>query len=312
CRTQADIAFLLDGSGSVRPDDFSRMKTFVKNLIKSFLGRDVKFAITQFSSRTTTHFYFNQFNIYSNWQNQIDQIRQLTGGTKTAEAIRNVVEDVFSPLRGSRANVNKILIVITDGESQDGSNLPGTIKLADDKKIVRFAIGVGSAFTNPRAKQELDTIASKPAGNFVFQVGSFDALNKIQESLQAKIFSIEGSQTSGEALKQEMSQEGFRAAYVSGEIQMAMVGANQWKGGYKKYSLSSAQTTGSFEPSFLEADSYLDKRQKQSSAGRPGGRPEQAQSSGGRWRRPGEPSEAEAEPGKPSEAEAKPGEPSEA
>ncbi|XP_047232299.1 integrin alpha-M-like [Girardinichthys multiradiatus] len=257
CRTQADIAFLLDGSGSVAAKDFDRMKAFVKNLITSFLGTDVKFAITQFSSRTTTHFYFNQFNIYSNWQNQIDQIRQLTGGTKTAAAIRNVVEDVFSPLKGSRENVNKILTVITDGESQDGSNLPWTIKLADDKKIVRFAIGVGSAFTNPRAKQELDTIASKPAGNFVFQVGSFDALNKIQESLQAKIFSIEGSQTSGEALKQEMSQEGFRAAYVSGEIQMAMVGANQWKGGYKKYSLSSAQTTGSFEPSFMEADSYL-------------------------------------------------------
>ncbi|MEQ2211127.1 hypothetical protein XENOCAPTIV_027482, partial [Xenoophorus captivus] len=118
---------------------------------------------------------------------------------------------------------------------------------------------VGSAFTKPTAKQELDTIASKPAGNFVFQVGSFDALNKIQESLQAKIFSIEGSQTSGEALKQEMSQEGFRAAYVSGEIQMTMVGANQWKGGYKKYSLSSAQTTGSFEPSFMETDSYLGK-----------------------------------------------------
>ncbi|MEQ2160371.1 hypothetical protein GOODEAATRI_033118, partial [Goodea atripinnis] len=91
CRTQADIAFLLDGSGSVDAEDFDRMKTFVKNLITSFLGRDVKFAITQFSSRTITHFYFNQLNIYSNWQNQIDRIRQLTGGTYTAAAIRNVV-----------------------------------------------------------------------------------------------------------------------------------------------------------------------------------------------------------------------------
>ncbi|MEQ2246348.1 hypothetical protein ILYODFUR_037524, partial [Ilyodon furcidens] len=117
------------------------MKAFVKNLITSFLGRDVKFAITQFSSRTITHFYFNQFNIYSNWQNEIDRIRQLIGGTNTAAAIRNVVQDVFSPLKGSRANVNKILIVITDGESQDGSNLPWTIQLADDKKIIRFAIG---------------------------------------------------------------------------------------------------------------------------------------------------------------------------
>ncbi|MED6279288.1 hypothetical protein CHARACLAT_032906 [Characodon lateralis] len=66
------------------------MKAFVKNLITSFLGRDVKFAITQFSSRTTTHFYFNQFSA-SNWQNQIDQIRQLNRGTNTAAAIRNVV-----------------------------------------------------------------------------------------------------------------------------------------------------------------------------------------------------------------------------
>ncbi|MEQ2234331.1 hypothetical protein ILYODFUR_030804 [Ilyodon furcidens] len=90
CRTQADIAFLLDGSGSVAADDFRRMKTFVKNLITSFLGRDVKFAITQFSWRTTTHFYFNQFSA-SNWQNRIDQISQLTGGTNTAAAIRNVV-----------------------------------------------------------------------------------------------------------------------------------------------------------------------------------------------------------------------------
>ncbi|KAK5602009.1 hypothetical protein CRENBAI_017760, partial [Crenichthys baileyi] len=37
-----------------------------------------------------------------------------------------------------------------------------------------------------------------------------------------------------------------------------------------------------------------DQNQKQSSGGRPGGHPEQAQSSGGRRRRPGEPSEAEA------------------
>ncbi|MEQ2227545.1 hypothetical protein ILYODFUR_038714, partial [Ilyodon furcidens] len=98
------------------------------------------FAITQFSSRTTTHFYFNQFSA-SNWQNQIDQISQLNEGTYTAAAIRNVVEDVFSPLNGSRANVTKILIVITDGESHDRTSLPGTIKLADDKKIIRFAIG---------------------------------------------------------------------------------------------------------------------------------------------------------------------------
>ncbi|XP_032430068.1 integrin alpha-M-like [Xiphophorus hellerii] len=256
CQIQTDIAFLLDGSGSIAGDDFSRMKEFVKNLIRTFLGRDTQFAITQFSSYPTTHYYFNTFST-SNWESQIDKIKQLYGGTYTARAIQNVVENVFSQERGSRSNVKRILIVITDGASQDRQNLPAATQSADQKNILRFAIGVGNAFTNYYAKQELRAIASQPADNFVFQVGSFDALDKIRDNLQAKIFSIEGSQSDGETLKQEMSQEGFRAAYVSGYIQMTMVGANQWKGGYKKYLLSNVLNNATFEPPSIEPDSYL-------------------------------------------------------
>ncbi|XP_013869359.1 integrin alpha-M [Austrofundulus limnaeus] len=256
CSTQADIAFLLDGSGSVYSEDFRRMKTFVKNLISTFLGKDTKFAITQFSSETQTHYYFDTFST-ADWKKQIDNIDQMARGTYTAAAIRTVVADVFSKNRGSRSKVKKILIVITDGESSDSSDFPEAIKLANDKNIVRFAIGVGDAFSSPEAKEELRTIASYPPENFTFHVGSFDALYKIQESLQDKIFSIEGSQTDGETLKLEMSQEGFRAAYVPGGIQMAIVGANQWRGGYKKYSLSNAINPGFYEPKFIESDSYI-------------------------------------------------------
>ncbi|XP_035997643.1 integrin alpha-M [Fundulus heteroclitus] len=258
CPIQADIAFLLDGSGSVSNEDFSRMKAFVNGLIKSFLGKDTQFAITQYSSSTVTHYYFNSFKKNKDdVEPQIKTIRQSFGGTYTAAAIREVVDDVFSPLRGSRSNAKKILIVITDGESQDRENLQSAINSADNKKIARFAIGVGDAFSTPRATEELRAIASHPAENFMFKVGSFDALDKIRDSLQDKIFSIEGSQTGGEALKEEMSQEGFRAVYVSGDIQMAMVGANTWRGGYKKYSLRTASIKESFQPTFIEADSYL-------------------------------------------------------
>ncbi|PWA16688.1 hypothetical protein CCH79_00017460, partial [Gambusia affinis] len=190
CRTQADIAFLLDGSGSVANDDFFRMKIFVKNLIRTFLGRDTQFAITQFSGSPTTHYYFNTFST-SNWESQIDNINQLRGGTFTAKAIQNVVDDVFSPQKGSRSNVKRILIVITDGESNDRQNLPAATQSADRKNILRFAIGVGNAFTSPMARQELIAIASQPADNFVFQVGSFDALDRVRETLQDKIDSIE-------------------------------------------------------------------------------------------------------------------------
>ncbi|XP_023197278.1 integrin alpha-X-like isoform X2 [Xiphophorus maculatus] len=190
CRTQADIAFLLDGSGSVAGVDFRRMKEFVKNLIRTLLGRDTQFAITQFSFSPTTHYYFNTFST-SNWESQLDQIRQSGGRTYTARAIQNVVDDVFSPQRGSRSNVKRILIVITDGASHDYQNLPTVTQSADRENIIRFVIGVGNAFTNTGAKQELITIASQPADNFVFEVGSFDALDKIRETLQAKIDSFQ-------------------------------------------------------------------------------------------------------------------------
>ena len=37
---------------------------------------------------------------------------------------------------------------------------------------------------------------------------------------------------------------------------MGLVGANQWKGGYMEYTLS-GQTGVSYEPLFMEQDSYL-------------------------------------------------------
>ncbi|XP_044193374.1 integrin alpha-M-like [Thunnus albacares] len=256
CRTQ-EIAFLLDGSGSVDAEDFYRMKTFVKNLVGSFQGQDTKFAIAQFSTDPTIHYYFDTFDT-NNWKSQIDGIRQLTGWTYTAKAIKHVVNNVFSASKGSRSDVKKILIVITDGESNDRNDLQNAVNSAEKKKIVRFAIGVGGAFNNYRAKQELDTIASKPSANHVFQVSNFGALEKIRQSLQDKIFSIEGSQTGGESLKMEMAQVGFSAAYVPGGIQMGIVGANQWKGGYQQYT-SADQKWISYDSSNMEPDSYLGK-----------------------------------------------------
>ena len=57
-------------------------------------------------------------------------------------------ENVFTSAAGSRPNVKKILIVITDGESTDSHNLPYAINLAENAKIVRFAIGVSSVHSN--------------------------------------------------------------------------------------------------------------------------------------------------------------------
>ncbi|KAM6898114.1 integrin alpha-X-like [Lycodopsis pacificus] len=251
----ADIAFLLDGSGSVAETDFLTMKTFVKNLVRSLLPLDTQFAIAQFATSPQVHFYFNDFfSGTTSWEAKVNGIRQQGSQTYTAEAIKYVVTNIFKPTRGSRSNVKKVLIVITDGLSHDRNNLPSAAALAEKAKIIRFAIGVGQAFTNAAAKKELDTIASSPTEN-VFRVESFTALEKIRKSLQAKLFSIEGSQ-SGDSLKLEMAQDGFSAAYGPEGIRLGIVGANEWKGGFHQYTVPTRRRTSSFEPN-IDADSYL-------------------------------------------------------
>ncbi|XP_078135070.1 integrin alpha-X-like [Sander vitreus] len=254
CRS-ADIAFLLDGSGSVSREDFISMKTFVKDLVRSLLPLDTKFAVAQFSNHPDVHFHFNDFfSGPGSWEAKVDLITQQRGATYTAKAIEYVVKNIFTPAEGSRSNVKKVLIVITDGASHDRNQLPFAAALAEEQKIVRFAIGVGSAFHDPNAKNELYTIASFPQENQVFQVENFNALEKIRASLQAKLFAIEGSQ-SGESLKMEMAQEGFSAVHMPEGIQMGIVGANEWSGGYLPVT-STGQRMPPFEPA-IDADSYL-------------------------------------------------------
>ncbi|XP_039472562.1 integrin alpha-X-like [Oreochromis aureus] len=256
CRTQVAIAFLLDGSGSVSSTDFQTMKNFVKELIKSLLSSDTQFSVSQFSNSPEVHFNFQKFSSSGSVDNEINGIRQSGGVTYTAKAIRHVVDNVFTPQRDSRQNVKKVLIVITDGESNDRHDLGGAAQQAESKNIVRFSIGVGNAFTKTEAKRELDTIASSPSDKHVFQVKNFNALEVIRQNLQDKIFSIEGSQSIGESLKMEMSQEGFSAVYVPEGIQMSIVGANQWKGGYMQYT-TGGQKVKTYEDVSFEPDSYL-------------------------------------------------------
>lgn len=258
CPSQADIAFLLDGSGSITPPEFEKMKQFVLNLVSAFVGKDTRFAIAQFSfrERFTIHYYFNNFRVTGSWQSQIYNINQLTGGTYTADAIRRVVNEVFVANQGSRDNVKKVLIVITDGESHDSKQLRSAADAAEAKQIIRFAIGVGRTFTSDSAKTELNTIGSLPTNDHVFKVDNFDALDQIRKTLQDRIFSIEGSQSGGESLKMELSQEGFNVAYTPRGFQMTTVGANDWKGGFLQYSSSNTYSY-TYGPTSVEPDSYL-------------------------------------------------------
>uniref|UniRef100_A0A8C6QSE8 Integrin alpha M n=1 Tax=Nannospalax galili TaxID=1026970 RepID=A0A8C6QSE8_NANGA len=233
---ESDIAFLIDGSGSINPSDFQKMKEFVSTVMGQFKKSKTLFSLMQYSDGFRTHFTFNTFKKNPDPVSLVRSIKQLNGRTQTATGILKVVTELFHSSNGSRENAVKILVVITDGEKfGDPLDYEDVIPQADRKGIIRYVIGVGDAFNNDRSRKELNTIASKPARDHVFRVNNFEALKTIQNQLQEKIFAIEGTQTgSTSSFEHEMSQEGFSAAITSvnghGPL-LGSVGSFDWAGG---------------------------------------------------------------------------------
>ncbi|XP_056102019.1 integrin alpha-M-like [Rhinichthys klamathensis goyatoka] len=259
--SQIDIAFLMDGSGSVNYPDFIKMKAFVIEIIKSFVYRDTQFAIAQFSTECVIHYKFQQVQNAMAWEDAVNKISQQRGWTYTAKAIRHLVDELFVSSGGVRPSASKILVVITDGESTDSKLLTEAVQHAQAKHITRYAIGVGDAFDNDEAIRELAIIASLPTNRHVFKVTNFDALESIREKLKENIIAIEGTQTSGDSSRMEFAQDGFSAAFTSNtDMIMTAVGAFQWKGGYQLYKNDISDQ--SFKPNSVfqagsEHDSYL-------------------------------------------------------
>ncbi|XP_029429102.1 integrin alpha-D-like isoform X2 [Rhinatrema bivittatum] len=237
CPKSTDIVFLIDGSGSVSNFDFNKMKNFVQEMIKRFSDTDVLFALVQYSHLFDIHFDFTAFAASENLETLMNDILQQRGWTHTPTAIRRVIREVFTAEKGSRPDSTRILIVITDGvTSGDSLPLPDVAAEADRREIIRYAIGVGNAFTSTSAYRELTTIASKPSAQYVFRVENFNALDEIQKTLQEKIFAIEGTQSqSGSSFQFEMAQTGFSAAFAQEFLYLGAVGAYDWSGGFYEY-----------------------------------------------------------------------------
>ncbi|EHH60343.1 hypothetical protein EGM_11681 [Macaca fascicularis] len=257
---EMDIVFLIDGSGSINQNDFNRMKGFVQAVMDQFAGTDTLFALMQYSNFPKIHFTFTQFRTSRSQQSLVDPIVQLKGLTFTATGILQVVTQLFHHKNGARKSAKKILIVITDGQKyKDPLEYRDVIPQAEKAGIIRYAIGVGRAFQEPTARQELNTIGSAPPQDHVFKVDNFAALSSIQKHLQEKIYAVEGTQSrASSSFQHEMSQEGFSAALTMDGLVLGAVGSFSWSGGAFLYPPNMSPTFINMSQENVDMrDSYL-------------------------------------------------------
>ncbi|XP_019489347.1 PREDICTED: integrin alpha-D-like [Hipposideros armiger] len=242
--SEMDIAFLMDGSGSIDPSDFKRMKDFVRAVMGQFEGTNTLFSLMQYSNLLKTHFTFTKFQTSASPQSLVDSIIQLKGLTYTATGILTVVKELFHRTNGARKSAKKILIVITDGQKyKDPLEYTEVIPQAEEAGIIRYAIGVGGAFQETSARQELDAIGSAPSQDHVFKVDNFEALGSIQKQLQEKIFAVEGTQSrTSSSFQYEMSQKGFSSVFTMDGPVLGAVGSFDWSGGAFLYPPNTSPT----------------------------------------------------------------------
>lgn len=175
----ADVIFLVDGSGSIDPGDFSKMKTFMNTIIsKSVIGKDsVRVGVVQFSTNQQAEFALNKFSDKHEIQQAINDMQQLGGGTMTGNALF-FVSEYFDPPEGGRPGTPQILIVITDGESQDAVDLHA--QTLRDKGITIYSIGV----LNANSTQLLEISGTQEN---VYMARDFDALDFLDKDILLKI-----------------------------------------------------------------------------------------------------------------------------
>lgn len=179
---QADVVLLVDGSYSIGLANFAKVRSFLEILVNTFdIGPNkVQMSLIQYSRDPYTEFYLNTHNDLPAVLKAVQTFPYRGGSTNTGRAMTYVREKIFIQNRGARADVPRVMILITDGKSSDAFKDPaGKLRHAD---VEVFAVGVKDA-----VRTELEAIASPPTESHVYTVDDFDAFQRISNELTQSI-----------------------------------------------------------------------------------------------------------------------------
>ncbi|XP_068603529.1 collagen alpha-1(XIV) chain-like [Brachionichthys hirsutus] len=208
---KADLVFLVDGSWSIGDDNFLKIVHFLYSATGALdrIGPDgTQVAIVQFSDDARTEFKLNSYDDKERLLDAINGISYKGGNTKTGRAIQHVKENIFMVEGGVRRGIPKVLVVLTDGRSQDDVN-----KVSKELQVegyIVFAIGFADADYG-----ELVSIASKPSDRHVFFVDDLDAFEKIEEKLVTFVCEA-ATATCPSGLMSDSTTPGFRMMELFG------------------------------------------------------------------------------------------------
>lgn len=174
--------FIVDESGSIGEENFRLIRDFLRSVISSLETGPFKIrvGIVTYNNVSTAHISLNSFRDKADILQFISFLPYRQGDRHTGAALHFTLKNIFTEKKGSREDVPKVAVVITNGKSQDNVEEPAiALRRAG---VTVFAVGIKDA-----NKAELLEMASYPKSKFVFTVDSFIKLKPLKETLQATL-----------------------------------------------------------------------------------------------------------------------------
>uniref|UniRef100_A0A8C1H3K0 Collagen alpha-1(XII) chain n=1 Tax=Cyprinus carpio carpio TaxID=630221 RepID=A0A8C1H3K0_CYPCA len=178
----ADLVFLVDGSWSVGRENFKFISSFIAAMADAFdLGEDkTRVGVVQYSTDTRTEFNLNQYFKRAELLRAIDSLPYKGGNTMTGEALDYLLKNMFTETAGARKGFPRVVVVITDGKSQDP--VEGYAKRLKNAGVEIFTLGIKEA-----DEEELKKMSSTPYRTHVYTVPNFDMIKAVEKSLITQV-----------------------------------------------------------------------------------------------------------------------------
>jgi len=202
-KIKTDLVFLIDSSGSVGQKNVDSTAKFLKEVVKELpvAADSVRVGVVQYSGLDK---YDNEDNQFHHTLEQplkhgttLEKVNKALDGMKwhgkgdggteladpmtyTGEGINHVLQKEFP---SGRRGAKKILVILTDGQSNSRNEAFKVDKMADkarSQRIVVLAVGIGKDVHRP----ELDAMAGND--DHVFQSDGYSGLSKLTAKLSAE------------------------------------------------------------------------------------------------------------------------------
>uniref|UniRef100_A0A8C8WPK5 Matrilin-3 n=1 Tax=Panthera leo TaxID=9689 RepID=A0A8C8WPK5_PANLE len=177
-----DLVFIIDSSRSVRPLEFTKVKTFVSQIIDTLdIGAaDTRVAVVNYASTVKIEFHLQTHSDKQSLKRAVARITPLSTGTMSGLAIQTAMDEAFTVEAGARgptSNIPKVAIIVTDGRPQDQVNEVAARARASGIEL--YAVGVDRA-----DMESLKMIASEPLDEHVFYVETYGVIEKLSSRFQ--------------------------------------------------------------------------------------------------------------------------------